>query len=233
MQSDHRSETATEILEKALLALKQDANIVVPCATCAACCQSNLTICIDADEVATLQSIPKELLKTVEGLPFEHFHLEPMNNQCPLLIDGKCSIYATRPRTCQHFDCRVVALTSTPVQILPSSPLAKKLQDLTSEDMWSQDREEFGFFVKAKALMQRNQQFFSTLNVVEDSFDAMRSVIFLMNIFAHEAFAERSDKDVLAQFVLDFRQWRNRRVHEQHGRNLGISSHAQSKPNPQ
>jgi hypothetical protein len=26
---------------------------------------------------------------------------------CPMLVDGACSIYANRPRTCRTYDCRV------------------------------------------------------------------------------------------------------------------------------
>jgi len=29
------------------------------------------------------------------------------NGLCPMLSDGKCSIYANRPQTCRSYDCRV------------------------------------------------------------------------------------------------------------------------------
>jgi Fe-S-cluster containining protein len=32
---------------------------------------------------------------------------------CPMLVDGRCSIYDDRPRTCRTYDCRVFAATGT------------------------------------------------------------------------------------------------------------------------
>jgi hypothetical protein len=29
------------------------------------------------------------------------------NGRCPMLIDGKCSIYEHRPLTCRNYDCRI------------------------------------------------------------------------------------------------------------------------------
>jgi uncharacterized protein len=31
------------------------------------------------------------------------------NGHCPMLVDGACSIYEHRPRTCRTYDCRVFA----------------------------------------------------------------------------------------------------------------------------
>src|SRR5690606_34236555 len=31
------------------------------------------------------------------------------NGSCPMLEDGKCSIYADRPQTCFDYDCRIFA----------------------------------------------------------------------------------------------------------------------------
>jgi hypothetical protein len=30
---------------------------------------------------------------------------------CPMLVDGACSIYEHRPRTCRTYDCRIFAAT--------------------------------------------------------------------------------------------------------------------------
>jgi hypothetical protein len=29
------------------------------------------------------------------------------NGHCPMLVDGECSIYEHRPRTCRTYDCRI------------------------------------------------------------------------------------------------------------------------------
>jgi hypothetical protein len=31
------------------------------------------------------------------------------HGRCPMLVDGKCSVYEDRPRTCRVYDCRVFA----------------------------------------------------------------------------------------------------------------------------
>jgi hypothetical protein len=36
---------------------------------------------------------------------------------CPMLVDGKCSIYAHRPRTCRTYDCRVFAAAGVDVGV--------------------------------------------------------------------------------------------------------------------
>jgi Fe-S-cluster containining protein len=84
----------------------------VPCDGCTACCTSSQFVRIGPEEVDTLAHIPRELLfpaplaetgTMVMGYD-EHGH-------CPMLIDGGCSIYEHRPRTCRTYDCRVFAAT--------------------------------------------------------------------------------------------------------------------------
>ena len=37
---------------------------------------------------------------------------------CPMFADGRCSIYANRPRTCRTYDCRVFAAAG----VVPDDP---------------------------------------------------------------------------------------------------------------
>ena len=82
----------------------------VHCGTCTACCRAAYFIHVQPDETETLRRIPKALLFPAPGLPKgnvlmgydEHGH-------CPMLVDGGCSIYEHRPRTCRAYDCRIFA----------------------------------------------------------------------------------------------------------------------------
>lgn len=80
----------------------------VPCGECAACCASSQFVHIEPDETETLARVPKRLRFPAPGLPRGHVLLGyDERGCCPLFVDGKCSIYEVRPRTCRTYDCRV------------------------------------------------------------------------------------------------------------------------------
>jgi hypothetical protein len=63
---------------------------------------------IGPDETDTLAQIPAKLLFPAPGLPRGHVLLGyDDRGHCPMLVDGRCSIYEQRPRTCRTYDCRV------------------------------------------------------------------------------------------------------------------------------
>jgi Fe-S-cluster containining protein len=87
---------------------QQDAD--VPCGTCTACCTSIQFVAIGPDETAALAAIPPDLLFPAPGRPPGHVLLGyDRTGACPMLVEGACSIYASRPRTCRTYDCRVFA----------------------------------------------------------------------------------------------------------------------------
>lgn len=89
-------------------ALGGDGGTDVPCGGCTACCTSSQFVHIGADESATLAHIPPGLLFPAPRMPRGHVLLGyDENGHCPMLVDGGCSIYAHRPRTCRVYDCRV------------------------------------------------------------------------------------------------------------------------------
>jgi Fe-S-cluster containining protein len=93
-------------------ALRGERGADVPCGTCTACCTSSQFVHIGPDETDTLEHIPAELLFPAPRLPRGHMLLGyDERGHCPMLIDGKCSIYEHRPRTCRTYDCRVFAAT--------------------------------------------------------------------------------------------------------------------------
>jgi hypothetical protein len=80
----------------------------VPCDGCTACCTSSQFVHIGPDETETLAHIAPELLFPAPRSPRGHVVLGfDARGHCPMLIDGCCSIYPHRPRTCRTYDCRV------------------------------------------------------------------------------------------------------------------------------
>ena len=84
----------------------------VPCGACTACCTSSQFVHIEPDETETLAHVPAALRFPAPGLPKGHVVLGyDERGHCPMLVDGACSIYEHRPRTCRTYDCRVFAVT--------------------------------------------------------------------------------------------------------------------------
>jgi uncharacterized protein len=89
-------------------ALRGERGSDVPCDGCTACCTSSQFIHIGPDETDTLSHIPAALLFPAPRLPRGHVVVGyDEHGHCPMLVDGQCSIYEHRPRTCRTYDCRV------------------------------------------------------------------------------------------------------------------------------
>jgi len=89
-------------------AIAGDHDADVPCGSCTGCCTSSQFIAIGPDEVDTLQAIPAALRFPAPGRPEGHVLLGyDERGHCPMLVDGACTIYDHRPRTCRTYDCRV------------------------------------------------------------------------------------------------------------------------------
>jgi uncharacterized protein len=93
-------------------AVRGERDADVPCDGCTACCTASQFVHIGPDETATLARIPRKLLFPAPLMPEGHVVLpHDARGHCPLLVDGRCSIYEERPRTCRTYDCRVFAAT--------------------------------------------------------------------------------------------------------------------------
>ena len=96
--------------------LRGEADSDVPCGGCTACCTSSQFVHIEPDEVETLAHIPADLLFPAPRLPRGNVLLGyDERGHCPMLVDGACSIYAHRPRTCRIYDCRVFPATGVEI----------------------------------------------------------------------------------------------------------------------
>jgi Fe-S-cluster containining protein len=97
-------------------AIDEGRDAEVPCAGCTACCTSGQFVDIGPDEVDTLARIPPALLARAPRRPPGHVVLgHDERGHCPMLVDGRCSIYERRPRACRTYDCRVFAATGIEV----------------------------------------------------------------------------------------------------------------------
>ena len=84
----------------------------VPCGACTACCTSSQFVHIAPDETETLARVPAPLRFPAPGLPKGHVVMGyDERGHCTMLVEGACSIYEHRPRTCRTYDCRVFAVT--------------------------------------------------------------------------------------------------------------------------
>jgi hypothetical protein len=72
---------------------------------CSGCCQHHLSVFeVEADAIsAAVRSLPGEALERVErqAREVEERELRGVAVACPLLIDDRCSIYASRPLICR------------------------------------------------------------------------------------------------------------------------------------
>lgn len=92
-------------------AIRGEAAIDVPCGACTACCRSSQFVHVAPEETDTLAHIPARLLFPAPLLAPGHMVLGyDERGHCPMLVDGKCSIYDHRPRACRQYDCRVFAV---------------------------------------------------------------------------------------------------------------------------
>lgn len=84
---------------------------VVPCDGCTACCTSSQFVEIEPDETAARARIDPGLLFPAPGRPGHDVLGYDERGHCPMLVNGRCSIYEDRPRACRTYDCRVFAAT--------------------------------------------------------------------------------------------------------------------------
>ena len=84
----------------------------VPCGTCTKCCEV-LTPFLTPEEVSSglyplslIQPDKKMLLENPNVGPLVAMFKKSPTGGCSMFIDGKCSIYDIRPKSCRQFDCR-------------------------------------------------------------------------------------------------------------------------------
>ena len=92
--------------------LREDEPADVPCGSCNACCRTFHQIHLRPGEKRARKRLPNEYLSVARGLPPGYLLLGfTETGACPVLIDGRCTIYEDRPLVCRTYDCRIYAAT--------------------------------------------------------------------------------------------------------------------------
>jgi hypothetical protein len=92
---------------RAVLRGQQEA--VVPCDGCLGCCVSGYQVPLRPDDTTALDEVPAAQLVLPRGGAGLARMLPRTDGSCPMLDQGRCRIYAGRPRTCRDYDCRIYA----------------------------------------------------------------------------------------------------------------------------
>lgn len=91
-------------------ALRDDRDTEVACGACVGCCTSSLYIVLRPRDAPVLPHVPTEFLVDSPRVPpGQRLMGYDARGHCPMLRDGKCTVYALRPQTCRTFDCRIFA----------------------------------------------------------------------------------------------------------------------------
>jgi uncharacterized protein len=80
----------------------------VPCGDCTGCCISGYSVQVRRQDERARARIPVELLVSAPGFARGDLTMAPRpDGVCPMLDEGKCTIYEDRPQTCLDYDCRI------------------------------------------------------------------------------------------------------------------------------
>jgi Fe-S-cluster containining protein len=127
----------------------------VPCGSCTGCCTSSQFIHIGPDETDTLAHLPAELLFTAPGWPAGHVLMGyDERGHCPMLIDGACSVYAHRPRTCRTYDCRVFPAAGIEVDEPAKAAIRERTQRWRFDHPTPTDRVEHAAVLAAATYLE-------------------------------------------------------------------------------
>ncbi len=184
-------------LDSTRTAHRERSGVEVACGECIACCTSSQFIHIEPDEIETLARIPAELLYEAPGLPQGHLLMGyDEDGHCPMLVEGRCSVYDSRPRTCRTYDCRVFAATGVSLSGSAKAAIAERVEQWefsysTNEDSVTQAA------VKASAafLVERVGQF-ESVAIPEDP-----TPLAVLALAIHDVFIERITDSSEAQLV--------------------------------
>jgi Fe-S-cluster containining protein len=148
-------------LSQLIQAQVEESQTDVPCGSCTACCQSYQFIHIRPTEKQTLEVIPKGLLFPAPGLPAGHVLMGyDEQGRCPMLIEGRCSIYEQRPITCRIYDCRIFPATGLVPNDDRKGLISEQVTRWQFDILDSDDREQQrAVQAAAKFLCEKENQF--------------------------------------------------------------------------
>jgi Fe-S-cluster containining protein len=167
-------------------AIRGDRASDVPCNGCTACCTASQFIHIAPDESDTLAHIPAELLFPAPRSPRGHVLMGyDERGHCPMLVDGRCSIYEHRPRTCRTYDCRIFPATGL-------EPDDDKVEIAARARRWQFDYPTDDDRIRQEALRAAAAHLQEHADLVPDGIMATNATqLAVVAVEAHGAFLER------------------------------------------
>jgi len=161
-----------------------ESGVEVPCGECNACCTSSYFIHIRPEETETLRRIPGELLFPAPGLPEGNVLLGyDEQGRCPMLIDGKCSIYEYRPLTCRNYDCRVFSATGIPPGEDDKALIAERVRRWKFSYLTQGERKRHSAVQAAAAFLSERAECFPAGAVPRNSTQLAILAIKVFNVF--------------------------------------------------
>jgi uncharacterized protein len=107
-------------------ALAEERGADVPCGECNACCRTSHFIHVRPEEKRARSRIPRELLFPAPDLPPGNQVLGyDQEGRCPMLVEGRCTIYEDRPIACRTYDCRIYAAAGV---VADREPIAEQVK---------------------------------------------------------------------------------------------------------
>jgi Fe-S-cluster containining protein len=141
----------------------------VACGECIGCCSSSYFIHIRQTDTAALARIPKDILVAAPGFPKGNLLMGyDENGLCPMLCDGKCTIYEHRPQTCRDYDCRVFAAAGIAAGGGDKAVINQHVKRWKFSYPTAQDRAEHLAVQAAASFMQKNAASFPRGRVPEN-----------------------------------------------------------------
>lgn len=138
-------------------AMVHDNGMDVPCGECNACCRSFQFIRIRPEETRTLSRIPRRLLFPAPLLPEGNVLLGyDENGLCPMLINGRCSVYEHRPLACRNYDCRIFSAAGIAAGGRDKATITRRIRRWKFSCPAKRDRERHSA-VQAAARFLRNR----------------------------------------------------------------------------
>ncbi|MGA2047257.1 MAG: hypothetical protein ABSG96_06170 [Terracidiphilus sp.] len=108
-----------------------------------------------------MQRIPCALLFPAPGLPKGHVLMGYNDSgECPMLVNGECSIYEDRPQTCRAYDCRVFAATGIAVDRETQPEIARRVNEWVFNYESEESRWEHRVVEQAARFLSENRDLF-------------------------------------------------------------------------
>ena len=194
-------------LRHARVALRGGHGTDVACGECTGCCTSSYFIHVEPDETAALNRIPRQVLAPAPGQPKGHVLMGyDANGRCPMLANGKCSIYEHRPKTCRKYDCRIFTAAGILAGGNDKSVINQRVQRWKFSYPTDQDRLEHWAVQAAATFIRKRAQWFPGGRVPADPIQLAILAIKAYDVFLDGAGKatyndSRSDADIANAIV--------------------------------